>query len=152
MDKFETMVQTYEHKRQVSWNITNIIHDLLLKSLLHDDSKLESPEVEIFAEYTPKLASTTYGSDEYKGYLKEMQVALNHHYASNQHHPEFYSEGINGMTLVDLIEMICDWVAATMRHDDGDIYKSLEINQKRFGYSDELKQIFKNTVDEYFKD
>ena len=31
MDKFETMVQTYEHKRQVSWNITNIIHDLLLK-------------------------------------------------------------------------------------------------------------------------
>lgn len=150
MDKFETMVQTYEHKRQVSWNITNIIHDLLLRSLQHDDSKLESPEVEIFAEYTPKLASTTYGSEEYKQYLKETQVALDHHYTNSSHHPEFYSEGIKGMTLVDLIEMICDWVAATMRHDDGDIYKSLEINQKRFEYSDELKQIFKNTVDDYF--
>ena len=73
MNKFEAMVQTYEHKRQVSWNITSIIHDLLLRSLLHDDSKLESPEVDIFTEYTPKLANTTYGSEEYKQYLKEMQ-------------------------------------------------------------------------------
>lgn len=152
MKKSETMVQTYEHKRQVSWNITSIIHDLLLRSLLHDDTKLESPEVEIFAEYTHTLASTTYGSEEYRQYLKEMQVALDHHYSNNRHHPEYHFEGVRGMTLIDLIEMICDWVAATMRHDDGDIYKSLEINQERFGYSDELKQIFRNTVDEYFND
>ena len=51
------------------------------------------------------------------------------------------------MNLVDLIEMICDWKAASERHADGDIYKSIEINQKRFGYSDELKQILKNTIE-----
>lgn len=50
------------------------------------------------------------------------------------------------MNLVDLIEMLCDWVAATKRHEDGDILKSLEINQKRFGYSDEFKNILKNTL------
>ena len=150
MDKFETMVQTYEHKQNVSKFISFILHDLIIRSIYHDDSKLESPEVEIFTEYTPKLANSTYGSDEYKQFLKEMKPALDHHYANNSHHPEHSDNGIEDMDLVDLIEMVCDWKAATLRHNDGDIYKSIELNQKRFGYSDELKQIFKNTVDEYF--
>ena len=152
MSKFETMVQTYEHKQNVSKFISFILHDLIIRSIYHDDSKLESPEVDIFTEYTPKLANTTYGSDEYHQFLKEMKPALDNHYADNSHHPEHYDNGIEDMDLVDLIEMVCDWKAATLRHNDGDIYKSLEINQKRFGYSDELKQIFKNTVDEYFRD
>ena len=52
------------------------------------------------------------------------------------------------MNLVDLTEMICDWMAATMRHADGDIYKSLEINRKRFNIPDVLVKILKNTVDD----
>ena len=55
------------------------------------------------------------------------------------------------MNLVDLIEMLCDWKAATMRHNDGDIMKSIEINQERFGYGDEIKQIMINTVKYYFE-
>ena len=54
--------------------------------------------------------------------------------------------GIGGMDLIDLCEMLMDWWAATKRHADGDIMKSIEINQKRFGYSEELKQIFINTI------
>lgn len=150
MDKFETMVQTYEHKQNVNIYINSIIRDLLSRGILHDNSKLVSPEVEIFAEYTPKLAKSTYGSDEYKGFLKEMGVALEHHYKNNRHHPEYFDNGLKGMTLVDLVEMLCDWKAATLRHNDGDILKSIELNQKRFGYTDELKQIFINTVETYF--
>ena len=107
-------------------------------------SKLHSPEKEIFDEYTPKLATTTYGSEEYKTYLEEMKVALSHHYSKNRHHPEYHPNGIHDMNLVDLIEMLCDWKAATMRHNDGDIIKSIELNQKRFGYDDEIKQIMIN--------
>ena len=33
-----------------------------------------------------------------------------------------------------------------MRHNDGDIMKSIEINQERFGYSDDLKQLLINTA------
>lgn len=150
MDKFETMVQTYEHKQNVSIYMSGIIRNLLSRSILHDDSKLKSPEVEIFTEYTPKLAKSTYGSDEYKGYLKDMGVALEHHYQKNRHHPEHFEDGINGMNLVDLIEMLCDWKAATLRHNDGDILKSIELNQKRFGYGDELKQILINTINQYY--
>lgn len=150
MDKFETMIQTYEHKQNVSIYISSIIRNLLTRGILHDESKLKSPEVEIFTEYTPKLATSTYGSDEYKDFLEEMGVALEHHYKKNRHHPEHFDNGIKDMNLVDLIEMLCDWKAATLRHNDGDILKSIEHNQKRFGYSDELKQIFINTVNHYF--
>lgn len=152
MNKFETMCETYKHKQNVSKFISIILHDLIIRSIYHDDSKLESPEVDIFTEYTPKLANSTYGSDEYHQFLKEMKPALGSHYADNPHHPEHYDNGIIDMDLVDLIEMMCDWKAATLRHNDGDIYKSIELNQNRFGYSDELKQIFKNTVDGYFGD
>ena len=47
------------------------------------------------------------------------------------------------MTLFDLLEMLCDWVAAVRRHDNGDINKSLEINQKRFNISPQLQQILR---------
>ncbi len=138
---------TYEHIQTVQRLLNNQIRDLVGRSERHDQSKLVSPEVEVFDEFTPKLAGSTYGSDEYKSFLAGMKPALDHHYAANSHHPEHYSEGIRGMTLLDVLEMLCDWKAATMRHNDGDIRKSIEINQKRFGYSDELKQILSNTVD-----
>lgn len=150
MSKFETMCDIYKHKQMVSGLVGDLVVQLLKRAHVHDDSKLENPEVDIFTEYTPKLATSTYGSDEYKQFLKEMKPALDHHYANNYHHPEYHTHGIKGMDLIDLTEMLCDWLAATMRHDNGDIYKSLEINQKRFGYSDELKQIFQNTIRNHF--
>jgi hypothetical protein len=77
-----------------------------------------------------------------------MGEALKHHYAANSHHPEHYENGIAGMSLLDLIEMVCDWKAATERHADGDLLRSIEQNQDRFGYSDELKSILLATVAE----
>lgn len=56
------------------------------------------------------------------------------------------ASGVYGMDLLDVLEMLCDWKAATARHADGDILKSLEINRTRFGISDQLYHILKNTV------
>ena len=138
--------ETLAHIKQVASFINKIVLNLNIRAFDHDQSKLESPEREIFDEYTPKLKDTTYGSDKYNGYLKEMKVALDHHYKQNRHHPEHHENGVKDMNLIDLIEMLCDWKAATMRHADGDIMKSIEHNQKRFGYSNELASIFKNTI------
>lgn len=140
--------QTLQHIALVQKLIGNAVTRLVVRAIVHDKSKLESPEVEVFEEFTPKLAGSTYGSEEYEEFRKAMKPALDHHYAHNSHHPEHYPNGIRGMSLLDLLEMICDWKAATMRHNDGDILRSVEINQKRFGYSDELKEIFLNTVKE----
>jgi hypothetical protein len=143
---YDSRSDTYQHIQVVQGLLFTVVTEVMRRQQAHDQSKLVSPEVEVFNEFTPKLAQSTYGSEEYRGLLQEMKVGLDHHYGVNSHHPEHYPDGIRGMDLVDVVEMLCDWKAATMRHNNGDIRKSIEINQKRFGYSDELKQIFLNTL------
>jgi hypothetical protein len=109
---------------------------------------MKTPEKELFDEFTPKLAGSTYGSDEYKEMLKGLKPALDHHYLYNSHHPEHYDNGIDGMNLLDLVEMFYDWKAASERHKNGDILKSIEINKIRFNMSDQLVSILNNTAKE----
>lgn len=167
--------ETLKHKENVGKEIGKVISELNNRIIEHDNSKIEDPELPIFVEYTPKLKNTTYGSDEYKQYLAEMNVALKHHYGTNRHHPEHFKKYVcNGcfkefqikpqicdacgytqfqeesdmsqMNLIDLVEMFCDWLAATKRHADGDITRSTELNKTRFKYSDDLAAIFRNTA------
>lgn len=143
---FDSRPDTYAHIGVVRRLLGVVVKALLDRADGHDASKLDDPEREMFDEFTPKLKHSTYGSDEYKGFLDGMGEALRHHYDHNAHHPEHHPDGIAGMTLVDLTEMICDWIAATRRHDDGDIYRSIAVNQERFGYDDQLKRILRNTA------
>jgi hypothetical protein len=50
------------------------------------------------------------------------------------------------MTLIDLMEMLADWKAATERHDDGDLSRSLDIQAERFDISPQLVRILRNTA------
>lgn len=50
------------------------------------------------------------------------------------------------MNLIDLLEMIADWKASTLRHADGNIFHSIEVNKGRFNLSDQLVKILVNTV------
>lgn len=148
-EQYDSAPETREHIRAVRLMMQAAMMRLNTRALAHDESKLESPEKEMFDEYTPKLRALTYGSPEYKTTLAAMQQsALAHHYAHNSHHPEHYADGVNGMSILDVLEMLCDWKAATMRHADGDIAKSLEINRERFGISDQLHSILVNTARE----
>ena len=121
--------KTLRHIETVRNFLGAVIKELVSRQELHDQSKLQEPEAEMFDVFTEKLRGSTYGSDEYKGFLKEMGVPLKHHYENNQHHPEHFENGVNGMNLIDLIEMMCDWKASGMRHDNGDLFKSIEINK-----------------------
>ena len=147
LEELETNKETLLHIQNVRALLSKIIGALSGRAMDHDRSKLELLEVEVFTKYTPLLAKTTYGSDDYKKFLREMKEgALDHHYGVNRHHPEHFDDGVDGMNLVDLVEMFCDWKAATLRHDDGDILKSIEHNKERFELSDQLVRIFQNTV------
>ena len=143
---YDSRADTYDHIHEVQSLLYIIVRDLLQRSISHDQSKLRTPEVEAFNEFTDQLASVTYGSPEYKELLAKMKPALEHHYALNRHHPEHYANGVRDMTLMDIVEMLVDWKAASLRHNDGNILKSIAHNQHRFGYSDELKQILMNTA------
>lgn len=143
--------ETISHILNVQRFIKIITDRLTKRGVEHDASKLQNPELDIFVKYTPRLAKSAYGSDEYKKFLQEMKPALDHHYMVNRHHPEHFPNGINDMNLIDIVEMLCDWKAATLRHNDGDLLRSIEINQKRFGYDDQIKSIFLNTAPYLYK-
>lgn len=138
--------ETLKHIWKVRELLNSVRSEIMQREADHDASKMLSPEVETFEIYTEKLKDCTYGSDEYKQYLAEMKPALVHHYANNQHHPEAHEHGIEDMNLIDIIEMIADWYAASQRHADGSIMKSIDINTERFGMSEQLAGILRNTV------
>ncbi len=145
--ELDALRKTYEHIELVKKLLGSAQIELMRRQFTHDRSKLQSPEWEMFAEVTHRLAGMTYGSDEYKACLEEMkQGPLVHHYDHNRHHPEYFEDGIEGMNLFDILEMFIDWSAAVHRHDDGDIHKSIQINTERFGLSPQLVAILENTV------
>lgn len=129
------LFETTKHKLWVLWYIIKACMTLLRRGLLHDLSKYSRVEAFGFASVLPRLKDATYGSDEYKQLLDELEPVLSHHYHSNRHHPEHFGGTLSGMTAIDIIEMVCDWKAATKRHVDGNMMKSLGINNKRFGMS-----------------
>lgn len=142
--------ETLKHVNEVRNYLWLLIKELDRRAAVHDASKFEEPEASIFAENTPKLAKTEYGTPEYQKLLDETKVAIDHHYAKNSHHPEHWPKGLEDMDLIDLVEMLCDWTAATKRNKNGNIHKSIEINQKRFDIPEKLSNILRNTVDRYF--
>ena len=117
------------------------------RAKVHDASKLEEHEKSGYDVCTIRLKNIPYGTPEYKAALEELKPTLEHHYAANSHHPEHYENGIAGMDIFDLIEMIMDWKAATERmKDGGDIEKSIAYNKDRFKIDPQLVSIMENTV------
>lgn len=139
-----------EHINDVRNLLTICIQEIHKRSTNHDASKLESPEREIFGEYFSELKNTEYGTPEYEELLIKVKPAIDHHYANNRHHPQFHENGINDMDLIDLLEMLMDWIASSSRTKNGNIRKSLKVNKEKYKISDQLLTILENTVKHYF--
>lgn len=146
-DSYDSATETLKHIKRVNQLLLLFAENVLQRAAVHDQSKLEEPEKSTFDKITPLLKNTTYGSEEYKTIMKENKPGIEHHQLSNTHHPEYYQNGIDGMNLMDIVEMFFDWKAASERHADGNIYKSVEIQEKRFSINPQLSNIFRNTAD-----
>jgi hypothetical protein len=142
--------ETLKHINEVRANLWRLIQELDRRAQVHDASKFEEPERTIYAEALPELGKTEYGSDGYKKLLEMTKPAIEHHWAHNRHHPEHWTNGIEDMDLVDLLEMIADWTAATKRNKNGNVHKSIAINTPRYKLTPQLAAILTNTVDRYF--
>lgn len=143
---YDSTADTLRHIRRVQSLLGNIARDLMIRGEDHDASKLGPEEKPLFDEMTPLLKSLTYGSDEYKESLARLGEALRHHYEVNSHHPEHYANGVAGMDVLDLVEMLCDWKAASERTKDGDFNKSIEIGIERFKIEPQLASILRNSA------
>ncbi len=152
----DSRAETRRHIERVRYFMTRALHNLRDRYGKHDHSKLIEPELSAFNIAIPKLAKLEYGSGEYKKALAELGPALEHHYQFNDHHPQHFENGVNGMSLLSLLEMLCDWRASSertkQRTDDPEkmatFESGLEFNFERFKIEPQLAEIIRNTARE----
>lgn len=142
---YDSTQDTLTHIELVQKLLEQVRANLRNRALTHDASKFVEPEKSGFDVIRPRLDHDDIESDEYKATLKEFDGILRHHYDANSHHPEHYKNGIAGMTLWDVVEMVCDWAAASQRKPGGTI--NIDWAVKRFGIEPQIASIIKNTVE-----
>lgn len=146
---FDSTSDTLAHIRRVNWLVLDCARELMARAQRHDESKLKEPEKSGFDRLQAlQLSKLVYGSDEYRACLRKEKPAISLHYSLNSHHPEFYPYGVDDMSLLDVLEMLCDWKAASERmKDGGSILRSIEVNISRFGLSTQIAHVLVNTAE-----
>lgn len=146
VEPYDSAADTWRHIGRVRALLLQIESELVLRGAVHDASKLQSPEKEVYDRLTPLKRKTQYGSTEYKRIMDEMGDIPGYHYAHNRHHPEHFAGGINEMSLMDIIEMLCDWKAASEDYSNGNLAASIQLNIERFGISEQMGRVLSNTA------
>jgi len=146
---FDSTSNTQAHISLVQQNLLTIAKIIIDLALSHDLSKLVEPEKSLLDEVNaPEIEKEYgYGTPEYAVIKERLKEFLDHHYANNPHHPEHFVNGINDMNLMQLLDMLCDWEAASTRHANGSIEQSLAHNRGRFKISPQLFSILQNTAE-----
>lgn len=139
------------HRFRVFKYLSRISQEIMRRGNEHDCSKLCSPELEIYSRNVDEFDNHPFGSPEYVKAIEQIMDAKIHHWKFNRHHPEHFKNGIEGMNLVDLMEMLCDWKSATLNHPrhPGDMRKSVEIAAEKYKISPQLVQILYNTMRDF---
>lgn len=147
-DIARSVAETEAHIARVRHFMGQAITNLVERAARHDASKLEEPERSGYAALSTRLADVRYDTPEYRAALAEAAPTIQHHYAHNDHHPNHYAGGINDMTLLSILEMLCDWRAASERTKDGSIEASIQANIARYRIDDQLAGILWQTAGE----
>lgn len=129
-------LSTTKHKAQIMWYTLQTCRALLWRALIHDLSKYSREEAEAFAALEDDFADVEFGSARYYERLEILRGALEHHYRVNRHHPEHFPGGVGDMGILDVVEMLIDWRAASLRNRGGNITDSVLKSQQRFGFDD----------------
>lgn len=132
------------HVSRVQMWIGRAIDRLLVRMVEHDQSKYYLDEIGLVMG-KPAFDKYEYMSQEERAALATVKEALVHHYAHNSHHPEHFTNGVDGMSLLDLLEMCADWKAASETSPNGSFADSIAHNTERFNFSPQLVNILKNT-------
>lgn len=149
MEQINTEDYIKGHIIRVRKHIATFVQLLIKRSLSHDNSKLQEPEFTWWKEMD-KEPRLPYGSKEYKEKMKRWEKIFKHHYSYNRHHPEFYENGVNDMTLVDIVEMMCDWLGYKQTISITEALNVCDEQMKRYNISNELRQIIFNTLHRYY--
>ena len=149
MEQIDTEEYIKGHISRVRKHMNTFVQLLLKRAINHDKSKLEEPELSWWKEMD-KEPRYPYGSEEYKQKIKRWDKVFKHHYKYNRHHPEHYEYGVSEMTLVDIVEMMCDWLGYKDTIAISEALKVCDDQMKRYDIPDDIRQIIFNTLLRYY--
>lgn len=149
MEQIDTEEYIKGHISRVRKHINTFVQLLLKRAISHDKSKLEEPELSWWKEMD-KEPRYPYGSEEYKQKIKRWDRVFKHHYKYNRHHPEHYEYGVSEMTLVDIVEMMCDWLGYKDTITISEALKVCDEQMRRYNIPDCIRQIIFNTLLRYY--
>ena len=124
------------HQALVSARLRELARHLEKRADLHDLSKYRFDEFEGFVQINQVARKYPYGSKEYMESIKDNNV-VDLHFGRNRHHPEYHANEVNDMTLIDIIEMVCDWSGAAETYGTNTFRDSLGKQIKRFDLTSE---------------
>ena len=140
---------TESHRNNVQQVMSVIENELSERADNHDNSKMEEPELSMFIEFLSQIKNYKYGTKEYNDFVATNDYCT-HHFAYNDHHPEYFESGVYGMNLVNITEMFADWVSASTQRSNcsrEEIMENITKLCEKFKIDILLTQILVNTVD-----
>jgi hypothetical protein len=149
MGDLSTREYVEKHKRNVSKRIQMFISLLQKRADNHDNSKLTEPEYSLWCamDMEPRYR---YGTPEYEDKLRRFRKVFELHYKNNRHHPEHHLNGVNDMNLIDLIEMLCDFISYKEEITYTEASNMLDKQADRFNFSEEIRTLLLNTLNDYY--
>ena len=134
-EETKTVVKILAHCQRVRASLVGFANAMIMRAVTHDESKWQDDEFAGFVHINQIAREHEYGSPEYMASIRETgAVAL--HYSRNSHHPEHYPNGVDDMTLLDIIEMVADWKAASETYGRTSLEDALVTHAERFGLKD----------------
>ena len=141
-----TVKYVKDHIRRVQKRLNDFIFELYKRLYTHDSSKLKEPEYSLWLKMDEE-PRYKYGTQEYKDKMKRHEYVFKLHYKHNRHHPEHFEfDSVSGMDLIDLIEMLIDWISYKDEISVEDAIQLVETQSNRYNLSEDLKCILKNTL------
>lgn len=144
--ELEVLNDIIYHKMEVAENLEQIKSDISKRQWHHDNTKFTAEEFDAFVYTRPKFKKVNYGSKEYQECVDAIKPAVEHHHKSNRHHTGYYDDGVMGMTLMDILEMLADWKAASRRSPDLSFEDSLPKAYEKYNIPKDLQKIINNTL------
>ena len=146
------------HRSRVYSKMMFVIRELTKRAHSHDNSCFGVEEAPILDEILPEINNTdtidpsseTFNQDRYDYLMRRKELVDALHFKENDHHPEHFESSICGMNVIQLTEMVCDWIAKS-KEQGTDIWNDLKIYKEKYSISEDLYNILINSV-EYLLD
>ena len=148
-DDMLTLLTIMRHRNMVNYALNEMADELRTRGRVHDLSKLQYDEFVGYIGINVAARQYEFGSDELKAAIAEQGDSVRLHYRRNQHHPEWY-DSPDSMTLMNVIEMVIDWWAASMAYggnSKGDVRRSRDEMYKRYEFSEGQRWVIDQMVD-----